>query len=88
MLKKEGDKIVCREFSQKDIYRIIKVLEKDTIIYCTDKVIADFEAFVSINMRIRRVVNTKNITLQKIPVERKAPEAPVRKRSAEENKEG
>lgn len=70
MLKKEGDKLVCREFKQKGIYRALKQLDNDTVIYCTDQVIEDFEAFVSGNVRIRRAVNTKNITLQKIKKER------------------
>jgi len=73
MFKREGDKLVCREFTPAGIYKAIKQLDNDTVIYCTVKVISEFESFVSGNMRIRRQVNIKNITLEKLVPEKKVP---------------
>lgn len=73
MFTREGDRTVCREFTQKGIYQAVTALDNGTVIYCTDRVIEEFEALVSINVRIRRAVGVKNITLQKLLVEKKQP---------------
>lgn len=63
MFERIKDQIVCKEFNPKGIYKAIINLEDDVVINCSKQVIAEFEAFVATNYRIRKAVNNKRITL-------------------------
>lgn len=80
MFTREDDKVVCRKFNAVGIYRAITGLKDDTVVHCTEEVIRDFEAFAAGNVRIRRAVGLKNITLEKLQKKRKRAVKETRKR--------
>ena len=86
MFTRESNKIVCRKFIPAGIYREVMQLEDEAVVFCPKGVIEEFESFVSKNVRLRRAVNNKRITLQPLRKETtpKKRTAPKKTREIEE----
>lgn len=77
MFKKIKNKIVCKKFIPAGIYRAVMDLEDKAVVYCSEEVKNAFEAFVSTNVRLRRIVNAKQLELKILTEQKKETRKPT-----------